>query len=61
MKLFLQRQKNSSKIFLRNPDENERAYLLECELERPSSIKEKLKHFQFFAEKKTIKMEHFSP
>ena len=49
------------KSMLRTPDNNEHGFLIECDLEYPSSIHEKTKHFPFLPEKKTIKVEGFSP
>ena len=46
---------------LRTPDNNEHGFLIECDLEYPNNIHEKTKHFPFLPEKKTIKIEDFSP
>ena len=49
------------KTILRTPDTYEHGFLIECDLEYPSSIHEKTKHFPFLPEKKIIKVEDFSP
>ena len=46
---------------LRTPDNNEHGFLIECDLENPNNIHEKTKFFPFLPEKKTIKIEDFSP
>ena len=53
--------KSNLKTFLRTPDNNEHGFLIECDLEYPSSIHKKTKYFPFLPEKKTIKVEDFSP
>ena len=52
--------RSSSKTILRTPDNDEHGFLIECDLEYPSSIHEKTKDFQFLPEKKTIKVQDFS-
>ena len=52
---------NSLKTVLGTPDNDEHGLLIECDSEYPSSIHEKTKHFPFLPEKKTIKVEDFSP
>ena len=47
--------------FLRTLDNNEHGFLKECDLEYPNSIHKKTEHFPFLPEKKTIKVEDFSP
>ena len=49
------------KTILRTPDIDEHGFLIECDLEYPDGIHKKTKHFQFFSEKKTVKVEDFSP
>ena len=44
------------KTILRTPDNDEHGYLIECDLEYPSSIHKKTKYFPFLPEKKTIKV-----
>ena len=51
----------SLKTILRTPDNDEHGFLIECDLEYPSSIHEKTKRFPFSPERKTIKAEDFSP
>ena len=46
---------------MRPPDNNEHGFLIECDLEYPSSIHKKTKYFPFSPEKKTRKVEDFSP
>ena len=53
--------RSNLKTILRTPDNDEHGFLKECDLEYPSSIHEKTKHFPFLPEKKTIKVEGFSP
>ena len=53
--------RSSLKTILRTPDNYEHGFLIECDLEYPSSIHEKTKHFPFLPEKKTVKVEDFSP
>ena len=53
--------KSSLKSILRTPDNNEHGFLIECDLEYPSNIHEKTKYYPFLPEKKTIKIEDFSP
>ena len=50
-----------SKTILRAPDIVEHGFLIESDLEYPSSIQEKTKYFQFLPDKKTIEVEDFSP
>ena len=46
---------------LRTPDNDEHGFLIECDLEYPSSIHEKkTKYFPFLPDKKTIKAQDFS-
>ena len=52
--------RSSLKTILRTPDNDEHGFLIECDLENPSSKHEKTKHFPFLPEKKTIKVESFS-
>ena len=49
------------KTILRTPDKCEKGFLVECDLEYPSSIHEKTKFFPFLPDKKTIEAEDFSP
>ena len=49
------------KSILRTPDNDDHGFLIECDLEYPNNIHEKTKHFPFLPEKKTIKIEDFSP
>ena len=44
--------RSSLKTILRTPDNDEHVFLKECDLEYPSSIHEKTKHFPFLPEKK---------
>ena len=53
--------RSNLKTILRTPDNDEHGFLIECDLEYPSSIHEKTKHFPFLPDKKTIKVEDFSP
>ena len=53
--------KSNLKTILRTPDNDEHGFLIECDLEYPNSIHEKTKYFPFLPEKKTIKVEGFSP
>ena len=53
--------RSSLKTNLGTPDNNEHGFLIECDLEYPSSIHEKTKHFPFLPEKKSIKVENFPP
>ena len=53
--------RSSLKTILRTPDNDEHGFLIECDLEYPSSIHKKTKYFPFLPEKKTIKVEDFSP
>ena len=53
--------KSNLKTILRTPDNNEHGFLIECDLEYPSSLHKKTKHFSFLPEKKTVKVEDFSP
>ena len=53
--------RSSVKRILRTPDNDERGFLEECDLEYPSSIHEITKYFPFLPDKKTIKIENFSP
>ena len=53
--------RGSLKTILRNPDKDEHGFLIECDLENSSSIHEKNNFFRFLLDKKTIKVEDFSP
>ena len=53
--------RSSLKTILRTPDKDEHGFLIECDLEYPSSTHENTKLFPFLPEKKTIKVEDFSP
>ena len=53
--------RNSLKTISRIPDKDEHGFLLECDSEFPSSIHEKTKYFPFLPDKKTSKVEGFSP
>ena len=53
--------RSSLKTILRTPDNDEHGFLIECDLEYPNSVHKKTKHFPFLPEKKTIKVEDFSP
>ena len=52
--------RSSLKRILRTPDNDEHGNSIECDLEYPSSIHEKTKHFPFLPVKKTIKTKYFS-
>ena len=49
------------KTISRTPDNDEHGFLIECDLDHPSSIHDKTKYFPFLPDKKTIKVEDFSP
>ena len=53
--------RSSLKTILRTPDNDEHCFLIECDLEYPYYIHEKIKQFPFLPQKKTIKVEDFSP
>ena len=53
--------RSSLKRILRTPDNDEHGFSIECDLEYPSSIHEKTKYFPFLPDKKTPKVEDFSP
>ena len=53
--------RSSLKIILRTPENDEHGFLIECDLEYPSTIHEKTKYFPFLPEKKTVKIEDLSP
>ena len=53
--------RSSVKTILRTLDNDEHGFLIECDLEYPSSIHEKTKKFSFLPDKKTIKVDNFSP
>ena len=53
--------RSSLKTILRTPDNDEHGFLIECDLEYPSSIHEKTKYFPFFPDNKKIEVEDFSP
>ena len=57
----IQVTKSSLKTLLRTPDNDEHGFLIEFDLDYPSSIHEKTKHFPILPEKKTIEVEDFSP
>ena len=44
--------RSSLKTILRTPDNDEHGFLIECDLEYPSSIHKKTKYFPFLPEKK---------
>ena len=52
--------RSSVKTILRTPDNEEHGFLLESDLEYPSSIHEKTKNFPFLPDKETNKVEDFS-
>ena len=52
--------RSSLKTILRTPDNDEHGFLIECDLEYPSSIHEKTKYFPFLPDKKTPKVEDYS-
>ena len=51
--------RSTVKTILRTPDNDEHGFLIECDLEYPSNIHEKTKHFPFLPDKKTPKVEDF--
>ena len=53
--------RSNLKTILRTPDNNEHGFLTECDLDYPSSIHEKTKYFPVLPDKKTPKVEDFSP
>ena len=53
--------RSSLKTILRTPDKDEHGLLIERDLEYPSSIHKKTEFYPFLLEKKTIKVEEFSP
>ena len=53
--------RSSLKTILRTPNNYEHGFLIECDIEYPSNIHEKIKHFPFLPEKKTVKLEDVSP
>ena len=53
--------RSSVKRTLRTPDNDDHVFLIECDLEHPSSIHKKPKYFPFLPDKKTPKVEDFSP
>ena len=53
--------RSSLNKILRTPDNDEHGFSIECDLEYPSSIHEKSKYFPFLRDKRTIKVEEFSP
>ena len=53
--------RSNIKTILRTPDNIEHGFLIECDLEYTSNLHEKTKYFPFLPEKKTIKVEDFSP
>ena len=53
--------RSSLKTIFRTPDNDEHGFLIECDLEYPNSIHKKTQCFPFLPEKKTIKVEDFSP
>ena len=52
-------ERSSLKTILRTPDNDEHGFLIECDLEYPSRIHEKTKHFPFLPEKKNNKSRIF--
>ena len=44
--------RSNLKTFLRTPDNDDHGFLIECDLEYPSSIHEKTKNFPYLPEKK---------
>ena len=53
--------RSSLEKILRTPDNDEHGFLIECDLEYPSSIHEKTKYFPILPDMKTSKVEDFSP
>ena len=53
--------RSSLKRILRTPENDEHGFLKECDSEYTSSIHEKTKYFPFLPDKKTIKVDIFSP
>ena len=53
--------KSNIKTTLRTPENDEHGCLIECYLEYPSSIHEKIKKLPFLPDKKTFKVQDFSP
>ena len=53
--------RNSLNTILRTPDIEEHGFSIECDFEYPSSIHEETKYFPFLPDKKTIKVDDFSP
>ena len=53
--------RNSLKTILGTSDNDEHGFLIECNLEYPSSIHEKTKFFPFLPDRKTNKVDDFSP
>ena len=53
--------RSSLKTILRTPDIYEHGFLKECDLEHSNSTHEKTEYFPFLPEKKTVKVEDFSP
>ena len=51
--------RSSVKTILRTPDNDELGFLIECDLEHPSSIHDKSNYFPFLPDKKTIKVKQF--
>ena len=51
--------RNSAKTILKTPDNDEYVFLIECDLDCPSSIHKKI--VIFLPDEKTIKVEDFSP
>ena len=54
-------RRSNLKTILRTQESDEHGFLLECDLEFPGSIHEKTNYFPFLPDKKTIKVEDFSP
>ena len=48
--------RSSLKTILRTPNNYEHGFLIECDIEYPSNIHEKIKHFPFLPEKKNSKI-----
>ena len=57
----IQVTRSSLKTILRTPDNDEHGFLIECDLEYPNNIHKKTMHFPLLPEKKTVKVEDFSP
>ena len=53
--------RSSLKSILRTPDNNEHGFLIQYDLQYPSSIHKKTKYSDYLPDKKTVKVEDFSP